>query len=210
MKHNSQFIYPALQNKIADILQLEIPPGRKAILQNLIDFMQQKANDGQEVNLNFICTHNSRRSQFSQLWAQTAAYYYNIPTRCYSGGVEETAFNERAVASANRSGFEINGEGSDNPRYKASFSENTKPLKMFSKLYDDDTNPTSNFAAIMTCSSADENCPYIPGTDKRISLLYDDPKEFDGTPQEAAKYDERSTQIAAELFYVFSKVNVGS
>jgi arsenate reductase (thioredoxin) len=206
MKHTSQLMYPTLQNKIAEILQVGISQARKAILRHLIDFIQQKIDKGQEVNLNFICTHNSRRSQFSQLWAQTAAFYYHIPVNCFSGGVEETAFNERAVASAKRSGFEINGAVSDNPRYKVAFSKNTEPIAMFSKLYDDDTNPESNFAAIMTCSSADENCPYIPGTDKRISLLYDDPKEFDGTSKEATKYDERSGQIAAELFYVFSKI----
>jgi arsenate reductase len=208
IKNNSQFVYPALQSKIDTILQAEISEERKAILQNLADFIQQKINQDQPVNLNFICTHNSRRSQFSQLWAQTAAYAYGIPVNCYSGGVEETAFNERAVASISRSGFRVTHQGTENPKYSVSFIDSSDPLIMFSKLYDDPKNPASNFAAVMTCSHADENCPYIPGSDLRLPLLYNDPKEFDGTPGEAEKYDERSAQIAGELFYAFSLINV--
>jgi hypothetical protein len=34
---------------------------------------------------------------------------------------------------------------------------------------------------------------------------YDDPKDFDGTLQEEAKYDERTRQIAREMLYLFSK-----
>lgn len=207
MKNNSRSLFPALQNTIEDILQTEIPEERKALLQVLIDFIQQRADQEQVVNLNFICTHNSRRSQFSQLWAQTAAFCYGISANCYSGGVEVTAFNERAVATVRRSGFKVNQEGVENPRYIISYSTDSAPLQMFSKLYHDETNTTSDFAAIMTCSHADVNCPYIPGAEARISLLYDDPKEFDGTAEEVMKYDERSEQIAAEIFYAFSKVN---
>ena len=58
----------------------------------------------------------------------------------------------------------------------------------------------------MTCSHAEENCPYIPGTEARIPVMYDDPKAFDGTALETAKYDERCQQIAAEMFYVFSQI----
>ena len=77
---------------------------------------------------------------------------------------------------------------------------------MFSKLYDDASNPDADFAAVMTCSEADKNCPYIPGAESRIQLLYDDPKEFDGTAEETEKYDERASQIAAELFYFFAQI----
>jgi arsenate reductase (thioredoxin) len=72
--------------------------------------------------------------------------------------------------------------------------------------YDADGNPTENFAAIMTCSQADKNCPFIPGASLRIAIPYDDPKDFDGTPQEEAKYDERTRQIAREIFYAFSQL----
>lgn len=179
---------------------------RREILQPLIDYIQTKVNRGHEAHLNFICTHNSRRSQLSQIWASTAADYFGIPARCHSGGVEITAFNERAVASLRRSGFRITSTGNDNPHYSVFHSENGPPILAFSKLYDDPENSGYAFAAVMTCSDADENCPFIPGAEIRIPVRYEDPKEFDGTPEEALRYDERSLQIASEMFYVFSQI----
>ena len=45
------------------------------------------------------------------------------------------------------------------------------------------------------------------GAEKRIPITFEDPKAFDNTPQQAEKYNERSLQIATELFYVFSQIN---
>jgi len=198
----------ALESTVAHARQLNIPEDRLAVLKPLIDYIHSKIDQGKEINLNFICTHNSRRSQFSQIWAQTAADYFGIPAKCYSGGVEVTAFNERAVASIKRSGFDVvaQGEGESNPIYLVSHSKDHDPIKAFSKLFDDPVNKAEQFAAVMTCSHADENCPFIPGTEQRIAVRYEDPKAFDDTPKEASKYDERSMQIAGEMFYVFSKV----
>lgn len=181
---------------------------RKQVLQVLVDYIQDKVDSDKEIHLNFICTHNSRRSQFAQIWAQTAADYFGVPVKCYSGGVEVTEFNPSAVASIERVGFRVVSQGGDNPVYSVYHSDDSQPIIAYSKLYDDIVNPTTEFVAVMTCSHADENCPFIPGTEKRVSLLYDDPKEFDGTPQELAKYDERSMQIASELFYVFAHIKL--
>ncbi len=76
---------------------------------------------------------------------------------------------------------------------------------MYSKLYDDPKNPQREFAAIMTCSSADEGCPFIPGAEKRLPIRYEDPKAFDDTELESKMYDKRSLTIASELNYVFVK-----
>ena len=179
---------------------------RKTVLTELINYIQQQRNAGKEVHLNFICTHNSRRSQFSQIWAQTAAYYYGVNAQCYSGGVEVTAFNERAVESIKRSGFKVEKSGEGNPKYAVYFANDASPLLAYSKIYDDTANAKIGFAAIMTCAHADDNCPYIPGADKRIPIRYNDPKAFDDTPLEALKYDERSKEIANELFYTFSQI----
>lgn len=195
-----------LDSSIEQILQQPIPEKRKEILQILVDYIQSKKGAKAPIVLNFICTHNSRRSQFSQIWAAVASHAFGIKTTCLSGGVEETEFNERAVASLKRMGFGITSEGSNNPKYSVEYALNTDKLVMFSKLFDDEVNSYPKFAAIMTCDHADENCPFIPGTEKRISVQYQDPKAFDGTDEEAAKYDERSIQIASEMFYVFSKI----
>jgi arsenate reductase len=199
-----------LNNQISETLKHlntdQISKERRETLQPLIDYIQSKVSAGEDVKLNFICTHNSRRSQLSQVWAKTAAYYYGIDISSYSGGVEITAFNERAVNAIKRAGFRVTRKGKNNPGYFMFFSDDAESITTFSKLYDDAMNPKKGFAAIITCSHADENCPFIAGADKRIPIRYEDPKEFDGTQLEAAKYDERSMQIANEMFYVFSQV----
>ena len=196
-----------LQNFIDQVRKQNVSAEREAVLQPLIEYIQQKVNENVPVHLNFICTHNSRRSQLAQIWAQTAAYYYDVAVSCYSGGVEVTAFNERAVDSIKRAGLKVESEGGDNPLYKVHFSEKAKAIRAFSKVFDDQENQAKQFAAIMTCDHADENCPFIPGTEQRIAVRYEDPKAFDDSPLEAKKYDERSLQIATEMFYVFSKIS---
>lgn len=94
----------------------------------------------------------------------------------------------------------------DNPVYTIKYAENELPVICFSKTYYDDFNPETGFAAIMTCSQADGGCPFISGAEKRIPITFDDPKAFDGTPIQAQKYEERSNQIATEMFYVFSQI----
>lgn len=95
---------------------------------------------------------------------------------------------------------------SQNPLYSIKFSANELPVIGFSKTYDDDFNPESEFAAIMTCSQADGGCPFIAGAEKRIPITFEDPKVSDGTPQQKEVYLERSLQIATEMFYVFSQI----
>ena len=197
---------PELTAAMDVICKQTVPEARRAVLLPLIEHIQSKRDLGHEVYLNFICTHNSRRSQFSQIWAQTAAQYFGIPARCFSGGVEITSFNERAVACLKRSGFNITSSEGENPRYAIFFAEDIKPIITFSKLFNDPVNEAEQFATVMTCSHADENCPFIPGAEKRIAVRYEDPKTFDDTPEEAHRYDERSLQVASEMFYVFSKI----
>ncbi|MCH7401520.1 protein-tyrosine-phosphatase [Belliella kenyensis] len=199
-------LYPPLHAHIEQALALPISEERQAVLQVLIDYIQKKIDQDQVINLNFICTHNSRRSQFSQIWGKVAAEYYGIDVNSFSGGVEVTAFNERAVASIKRFGFKVSKDGESNPKYFVFYSDDAHPIVTFSKMYDDAANAPSAFAAIMTCSHADENCPFIPGAEARIPVRYEDPKAFDDTDQEAIKYDERSLQIGSEMLFVFSKI----
>lgn len=197
---------------IADFLNMlnvnAITEERKSFLQPLINYIQTKKDDNEEIRLNFICTHNSRRSHLSQVWAQVLVAFFNIPeVFTYSGGTEATAMYPVVGKTLKSQGLEVIplSEGK-NPVYALKFGENAHPIIAFSKRYDHSFNPVSHFAAIMTCSHADENCPFIPGAETRIPITYDDPKAFDGTPHQAEKYLERSVQIATELFYVFSKI----
>ena len=186
----------------------EIPAERKELLNLFAAHISEKVKENNNVNLTFICTHNSRRSHMSQIWAQTAAEYFNIPNvKCYSGGTEATAFNPRAVKAIRKVGFVIEQKNeSDNPIYLVHYSEEKEHLQCFSKVYDDEFNPQKDYAAIMTCSHADENCPVVFGADERFPIRYDDPKEYDDTELEEIKYLERFEQIGVEMLYLFSNI----
>ncbi len=198
--------YAAVEETISSLPIFEIPADRMPVIQLTVDYVLGKIRAKEDVRLNFICTHNSRRSQFSQIWAQTAADYFGIEAFAYSGGVEATAFNERAVAAIRRDGFKVVQKGEGNPVYFVFHGDFSKPTVAFSKVYDDPINPSSGFAAVMTCDHADENCPVVPGAELRIPLRYGDPKGFDGTGLEGERYSECSRQIAAEMFGIFRRV----
>ncbi len=201
-------LYPEIEVIINNFDTSNISGERKKILQLLIDYIQVKKNTSQEIRLNFICTHNSRRSHLSQIWAQTLAAHFNISNvSCYSGGTEATALFPMVAKTLEESGFyfSIISKG-ENPIYAIKYGENELPVIGFSKTFDSNFNPSSNFAALMTCSHADENCPFIAGAEKRIPMTFKDPKAFDNTPQQAEKYKERSLQIATELYYVFLNI----
>ena len=187
-----------------------IPKERKELLTKISDYVQSKKDENLPINLMYVCTHNSRRSHFGQIWAAVAASYFGVENvLTFSGGTEATAFNPNAIEALKETGFEITTEEvNENPIYNVAFGTNeTQFTTCFSKVYDDIFNPSSNFAAIMTCSDAEQNCPFILGVELRIGTTYSDPKAFDGTPQQFEKYLERSNQIALECLFVFSKIS---
>jgi len=185
-----------------------IPPDRQSELREIALYVKSKLAASEVPQLTFICTHNSRRSQLAQVWAQTAAAYYDVPAvKTYSGGIEVTACNIRTVRAMRRAGFSVvQAGGGANPVYLVQYSDSAEPLRAFSKLYNQDGNPTSNYIAIMTCGQADESCPVVEGSSMRVGVHYVDPKEADGKRGEEAAYDERCEQIAREMFYVMSLV----
>lgn len=186
-----------------------IPAERKTLLDTISNYIRSKRETGQPIQLVYICTHNSRRSHFGQVWAQVAANYYQIENvASYSGGTETTAFHPYAIEALKRVGFHIAAaDNGSNPLYQVRYDEAQAPILCFSKVYNDPANPQKNFAAIMTCSDAEENCPFIPGVELRIGTSYEDPKAFDNTAQQDAMYDERCRQIALETLYVFSRLS---
>lgn len=209
-KKQTNTMYPELIKNCETIAAEfdQIPAERKEELAQVTAYIQQRLADSGTCQLVYICTHNSRRSHFGQLWGQAAAHYYGIQgVVTYSGGTEATAFNPRAVAAAQRAGFKIEQQSEGkNPTYRVNLGEGMETLTLFSKRYDDAANPQKGFGAILVCSDADEACPIVRGAEKRFAIPYDDPKAFDNTPQETQKYDERCRQIAREVLYVFSQV----
>jgi len=201
-------LFKSVEETIATLNVQNIDAARRETLQPLVAFIQEKVHANQEIRLNFICTHNSRRSHLSQVWAQTLAHHFGIKNVfCYSGGTEATALFPMVAETLKNTGFEIEKIAeTSNPIYSIKYGKNEHPIICFSKKLDANFNPESEFAAIMTCSQADGGCPFIAGAEKRIPITFEDPKAFDNTPQQAEKYNERSLQIATELFYVFSQI----
>lgn len=202
-------MFSKIQENIKVISETSISNERKVVLQSLIDFIQAKIDVNEEIFLNFVCTHNSRRSHLSQIWAQTMAFHFKIQNVfCYSGGTEATAMFPKVAETLVIQGFQIQQlSETKNPVYAVKYDENAHPIICFSKKYNDAFNPISKFTAIMTCSSADHGCPFIAGAEKRIPIQYEDPKAFDGTDLMNEKYAERSLEIASEMYYVFSQIN---
>lgn len=203
-------LLPSLGPVIAEITQEfdQIPAERQKALQKVAHFIRSKAKTGEESQLTFICTHNSRRSHLSQIWAQTAAAHYEVAgVKTFSGGTEATACNERTVAALQRVGFDITNSTPTrkNPVYLVRYSPAADPLRAFSKVYSSEGNPTANFVALMTCDSADRNCPLVLGSVLRVAIPFVDPKVSDGTDAEARTYDERSRQIAREMFFLMKE-----
>lgn len=201
-------LYKGISSYLSELDIESIPAQRKKMLEPLIAFIQRKSIAKEDIRIQFICIHNSRRSLFTQVWAQTLSSYFGLnAVSCYSGGMERTALFPKVVETFQNSGFKVDkiSEG-NNPIYSIKYSANGHPIIGFSKKIVADFNPTSDFLAVMTCSQADEACPFVPGAEQRISLPYADPKAFDNTDQQIEKYKECSRQVATELFYVFDQL----
>lgn len=197
-----------LTQYISQLRPAELNPERKAILQPLVAFMQKSIAANESIRLNFICTHNSRRSHLSQIWAQTMAFHFGIAkVSCYSSGTEATAVYPKIIETLQAVGFDISIlQEATNSVYAIKFDSNEAPIIGFSKTIDAPFNPQTQFAAIMTCTQADLGCPFVAGASVRISLPFEDPKAFDQSPDVLVHYEARSRQIATELFYVFSQL----
>ncbi len=197
---------PMIRQTVGEMDQ--IPPDRREVLTQSAERIAESLRTDGTINLKFICTHNSRRSHLSQVWAEAAAAYFEISgITTSSGGTAVTACNPRTIRSLRRSGFSVvQTSPGDNPVYLLQYGEDAPVLRLYSKLHDAPEQPDRNFIAMLCCADADESCPEIPGALARVPLHYADPKSADGTPHEAAAYDQCSHLIAAEMFYLMSRV----
>ncbi|MFM1875656.1 MAG: hypothetical protein RL266_1393 [Bacteroidota bacterium] len=182
---------------------------RKALLDESAKAMAEALHKNGKHATVFVCTHNSRRSHLSDLWFRYALLYYGIEgMESFSGGTEATAFNKRAIAAMERAGFKVSYDKSvANPLVQV--SPMTYPVwTVFSKVYSHESNPKSNFTAIMVCSDADHNCPIVDGATQRFAIPYNDPKHYDDTPAEEGKYDETVKLIGTEMMYMANRLKL--
>lgn len=186
-----------------EALSLKVSDERKQVLDGIARVLIKELAHDKMLHLNFICTHNSRRSQLSQAWAAAIAEYYRLPISTYSGGSEVTAFHPNAIQALEKSGFDVKYEKGANPICTVTFSKENS-LLMYSKLFSD-TEDVS-YIALMTCADADQNCPFIPTAKHRLKFTFEDPKVSDGTENAAEVYYQRSIEIAAQINYIFSQL----
>ena len=187
--------------------KIKLDEDRIKVLLEISKKITEEYTKNKVVNLNFICTHNSRRSQLGQVWTFYAANYFNLNIHAFSGGTEVTAFYKNTVKTLQSVGFEFTvvDFSHENPKYAITFKESENSILGFSKRFDDETNK-SPFIAITTCNNADKNCPFIPAALERFHLPFVDPKFSDETSAEEETYLQTSREIASEIYFIFFEV----
>jgi arsenate reductase len=191
------------------LINLKIDENRKQLLKSIAFFIAKEMELNKKINLNFICTHNSRRSQLAQVWSSYAANFFKFSeVKSFSGGTAITAFYRNTVKTLQEVGFtfQLSEFSHQNPVYAINYKNGINPIIGFSKLYDDNYNKKP-FIAITTCDSADEKCPFIPEAIERFHLPFNDPKTFDNTLYQSEKYLETNKQIAGEIHFIFKTIN---
>lgn len=186
----------------------DISIARKEELSGLAKAIFKSLNSYNCAKITVICTHNSRRSQLGQLWLNVAALYYNVShISTFSGGTEATAFHLNMINAIKRAGFNIlTIEEGNNPKYHINISSEINYDVYYSKKFSENYNPQKQFIAVMVCSEADQGCPFVPGASNRISLPYQDPKNFDGTTSQNEAYDNKVLEIGREMLYTLNLV----
>ncbi len=182
---------------------------RQVTLKTFAQEISHCLKESKKANVLVICTHNSRRSQLGELWLRVASEYFNIQNfKSYSGGTEATAFNIRMVQAIQRAGFRIDQKSAgENPIYNISWLQGKlNPTDMFSKVFDDPFNPSSNFMVMTVCDHAEQNCPIVLGADSRFYIGYEDPKAYDDTLQEEIHYESKVREIGREMLYMMKQV----
>jgi arsenate reductase (thioredoxin) len=198
--------YSELRETFSSIQSLPISAERIQVLQIILEALRSEDPE-HETHLNYICTHNSRRSQLSQVWSACVADLTGFHNwHHHSAGTEATAFHPNALDTLVAAGFQIEKSVGENPRVQVKWRDDHPGITCYSKTIDQSVPEHISFFALMTCGDADENCPFIPKAKARLPFRFKDPKVSDGTPEQRETYRKRSHQIASELLWIFNRL----
>ena len=188
-------------------MDVDLEKNRKDKLVKLAQIIKINHEQQNIVKITFICTHNSRRSQLSQVWAYISSLYFKLNfIKPFSGGTEIDTVNLNVINSLINTGLKIEKTHKGKAIYLLKSLKKDKGINLYSKVYNSKLNPSEHFIAIMTCSDADQMCPVIKGADKKISLPYSDPRVADNTILEKEVYNQTCSIIAKEMFYLMKQV----
>lgn len=173
-----------------------MPPERKLRL----DGIKSRLEDIRSGTICFVCTHNSRRSQFAQFWFDNIAQANNLSWNVLSAGTEATAVYPSVITALEHDGITLQYENKVNPHYTSTAIRH--PL--YSKTIEELSSTVNIDLAITVCDHADQNCPIIPNVRERSHLPYIDPKHSDGSNHEASTYLETSRMVRQEMQYLLT------
>ncbi len=107
-----------------------------------------------KLNVLFLCTGNSCRSQMAEGWAKRLKADV---IEAYSAGIETHGLNPNAVKVMAEAGVDISGQ----------YSKHLNELKDIDFDY-----------VITVCDKAHESCPMFPGNTKVVNVGFDDPPKL--------------------------------
>ena len=140
------------------------------------------------MNLLFLCTGNSCRSQMAEGWARHFAGKSISPLKLEvrSAGLEAHGLNERAVAAMHRQGVDISAQSSD--------------------VLNDELVDWADMM-ITVCADADENCPLLPARIKKRHMGFVDPAKAEGSDAEIEKqFDDVCRQIRDSVLKLLTEL----
>lgn len=134
----------------------------------------------ESLNILFLCTGNSCRSQMAEGWARRIG---GDDVEVQSAGIEAHGQNPRALAVMREVGIDISGQQST--------------------IVSDDMLQMAD-VVVTVCGHADEQCPVLPPNVKKVHWPLTDPAKATGTEEEIladfrATRDEVETRVRGLL-----------
>lgn len=113
-----------------------------------------------KTNILFLCTGNSCRSQMAEGWGK---HFGGDAVTVESAGIESHGKNPRAISVMAEAGVDISGQES-------------------TKVTDEMVNKAD--VIVTVCGHADEHCPAVPASAKKIHWPLTDPAKATGSEEE--------------------------
>lgn len=179
---------------------------RLKILDQLMVYLKELVAKKLELNVIFVCTHNSRRSQFAQFWLDTFLHNFGIENyNIFSAGTVETEVHKNVISVIEHYGFTVTKDSEiNNKKYKIALGKGYE-INLFSKEITSVLEAgLGSFVLIFVCDSAYENCPFVIENQKHFSLTFEDPGRYDEDLNALEYYQKCAYKIAAEMHYLAS------
>jgi arsenate reductase (thioredoxin) len=130
-----------------------------------------------KLNVLFLCTGNSCRSQMAEAWLRALG---GDDFEVYSAGLEPHGVNPYTITAMEAAGIDMR-------------AHHSKHL--------DEYIGKINFDYLITvCGNADERCPFFPGMGTRLHWPFEDPAAFVGPkPEKLAVFQDVRDQIKAKI-----------